>query len=100
MSKLEDLIADLDAIPVKRYCQITGESPNTVHQRKFKGVWKEGVHLFHPKGSPMWVSISAVQTWLRNSGSDVKIVPLLVEQIRKESGLYWTPPKNQGTEVP
>ena len=67
---LQAAIDKLEMIPLRRYCQITGESHNAIHQRKFKGIWKEGVHLFKPDGSDWWVSLPAVREWVRGEGGE------------------------------
>lgn len=63
---LEETIEKLGAIPLRRYCQITGESVNSIHQRIHKGTWKAGVHVVKPEGSDhWWVILTAVREWVQ-----------------------------------
>lgn len=61
----------LDALPLQRYLQITGESANTVYTRRSRGVWREGIEIFRPEGGDLWVSLSGVQAWLRGHNRPV-----------------------------
>lgn len=61
---LEDAIIKLGCLPLKRYCQITGETSNAVYQRLRKEVWKEGIHAFQPDGSAWWIDLVAVRAWV------------------------------------
>ena len=45
---LEDCIRQLGVLPLARYCQITGENANAIYQRRHKGIWQVGVHLYQP----------------------------------------------------
>lgn len=67
MSELHEAIERLGGLPLKRYCQITGETPNTVYQRKLKKVWLVGRELYRPEGADWWVDLVAVSAWFKAS---------------------------------
>lgn len=62
---LIDAITRLGCIPLKRYCQITGEQPNAVYLRRHRGVWVVGREIFKPEGSDWWVDLVAVAAWVK-----------------------------------
>jgi len=81
---LEELIASVNWVPLRRYCQVTGESPKKLQMRVRRGVWIEGVHMSTPPGSrSTFVNIQAVAEWL---GEPVEaIAERLAETIRRET---------------
>ncbi|HXS30672.1 MAG TPA: hypothetical protein VN755_07550 [Steroidobacteraceae bacterium] len=86
---LEELIADINWIPLRRYCEVLGVSRSTFHMRKRAGLWKEGVHICTPKGADTHVNIRAVAEWFEAhgapSGVQERIVGALADQVRKEA---------------
>jgi hypothetical protein len=85
---LEELIADINWVPLKRYCQVTGTKRSTCHMRRKSGVWQEGVHISTPAGADTHINIRAVAEWLESKGEEgaqQKIVGALAEQVRKEA---------------
>jgi len=77
---LDQAIDALGGIPLKRYCQITGETPNAVYLRRLKGVWIEGVELYKPEGSDWWVDLAAVRAWVKGD-----VVNAVAGAVRLES---------------
>lgn len=72
MNTPDDVIKRAGGIPLKRYCDVMGESSNTVYQRIFKQIWTEGVHYVKPHGTGVWVLLDGVQAWLTaRQGGDV-----------------------------
>lgn len=83
--QLDQMIHHIGGVPLKRYCQITGETPNTVYQRKFKEIWIEGRELYKPEGSDWWVDLVAVRAWMRGRENYIDPVEQLKQAIKSES---------------
>ena len=85
---VEDCIKQLGVLPLARYCQITGEKPNAIYQRRHKGIWQVGVHLYQPVRGNWWVMLPAVQHWARGRDDSyqaiVNVERLLAEAIKAE----------------
>lgn len=83
--KVEELIVEMGWIPLRRYCEITGQNPSTLHMRRVNGVWQEGVQIATPAGSGTYVNIHAIKAWCEAAGKEVQDVPALAaEFIRSE----------------
>ena len=67
-------------MPLKRYCDITGETANAIYLRHRRGVWKEGVHLHRPAGVDWWVDLAAVRAWVKGD-----VVNAVAGAVRLES---------------
>ena len=82
-----DLILALEmigAVPLIRYCQITGEQPNAIHQRRYRGVWKVGRELLKPDGSDYWVDLAAVNEWVKKRTGE-EITALIERRVQEEA---------------
>ena len=66
--EIERALKELGGLPLKRYCQLTGESANTIHQRKFQKIWVEGRELHKPEGGGIWVNLAAANLWITQRG--------------------------------
>ena len=59
----------MKVVPLKKYCQVSGETLAAVRQRIERGIWLEGIHYYklaHVK--ERWIDIEAVEQWARNGG--------------------------------
>ncbi|WP_124458970.1 excisionase [Variovorax sp. KBW07] len=51
-------------VPINRYCELFGETPDAVDKRLRSGHWLRDVHVRHPVGSKQsWINIQAVNDW-------------------------------------
>lgn len=82
---LDQAIDALGGIPLKRYCQITGETVNAVYLRRMKGIWIEGVELYKPEGADWWVDLAAVQAWRKRNGDERPLIDDLKNQMQAEA---------------
>lgn len=81
----EEALDRLGGLPLKRYCELTGESANTVYQRIHKGLWKEGEQYAKPAGTGVWVLLDGAAAWLGARGKpDASPVRQLQELLRAE----------------
>lgn len=94
--ELDKAIEAIGGIPLKRYCQITGELPNAIYQRKFRKVWLEGVHLTRPNGGDWWVDLAMVNAWRLQNGLD-NLVPIIKQKMRDEG--TWKPVAKQDSVI-
>lgn len=75
----------LGALPLKRYCELTGESANTVYQRIHKGFWKEGEQYAKPISTGVWVLLSGANAWLTGRGEvEINLSQRLKEILQAE----------------
>ena len=51
-------------VTLKRYCQITGDTPYAVHNRRRRGVWIDGVHCQVKSRRRLWVNVVAANRWI------------------------------------
>ncbi len=59
----------LKVMPLKKYCEESGETENAVQRRIDRGYWlvgKEVLKIDHVKQN--WIDIEAVAEWARNGG--------------------------------
>jgi hypothetical protein len=53
-------------VRLPRYCQLTGDTARAVHDRRRRGVWKDGRHCFIAPGRRLWVNLQEVKSWITN----------------------------------
>lgn len=60
----------LRTVPLTKYCEMSGEKPDTVRKRIDRGIWAKGKQaLKHPKIKELWIDLEAVEEWIRIGGS-------------------------------
>lgn len=52
-------------VTLKKYCELTGETPNAVYQRKSTGKWLLGIHYLKCDGR-IWIKFYEAQKWVKN----------------------------------
>jgi len=57
--------AYIPVITLRRYCDITGETTQAVHDRRRKGEWVDGKHC-HIKRGRLWIDVPEVANWVRS----------------------------------
>jgi hypothetical protein len=50
---------------LRRYCDITGETAQAVHDRRRKGEWVDGKHC-HMKRGRLWIDVPGIANWVRS----------------------------------
>jgi len=86
VSDLQEFVNKLAVLPLARYCQITGENANAIHQRRHRGVWVVGRELFKPDGSDYWVDVVAVQEWVKERTGQT-VAALIEGRVKEETKL-------------
>lgn len=59
----------MECVPLKKYCEMSGEKEDAVKRRIDRGIWIEGVHFIkvaHVR--ERWIDIKEVEKWVRNGG--------------------------------
>jgi hypothetical protein len=46
------------------YCELTGETRSAVHNRRYCGQWRDGVHTIVDPSRRVWVNLDAAEDWL------------------------------------
>jgi len=86
MSELQEIVNRLAVLPLVRYCQITGENANAIHQRRHRGVWVVGRELLKPEGGDYWVDLVAVQDWVKERTGQT-VAALVEGRVKEETKL-------------
>ncbi len=59
----------METVPLKKYCEISGESLDAVKARIDRGYWAEGTHFHKIRNvRERWIDMKAVEKWVRNGG--------------------------------
>jgi hypothetical protein len=54
-------------VKLKKYCELTGDTPAAVHARRRSGKWLDGVHC-RIADDLLWVSLPEAQKWVATWG--------------------------------
>jgi len=58
-------------VKLKKYCEITGDTPPSVHARRNKGVWLDGKQTMLAPDGNLWVDLVEIEQWVKH-GNAVK----------------------------
>jgi hypothetical protein len=47
-----------------KYCEMTGETRDSVHQKRAKGVFIDGIHCKIADDRKLWINTEAVELWV------------------------------------
>ncbi len=67
--ELEDLI--MKWIRLKKYCELTGDTPRAVHARRHKGQWMEGCQSRIGPDGNLWINLLEVEKWVEADSQSV-----------------------------
>lgn len=60
-------------MPMSRYCELYGETPDAVDKRVRSGHWLRDVHVRLPPGSKqLWINVEAVHDWAAGRKTEVQ----------------------------
>lgn len=51
-------------VKLKKYCEISGDSIDAVHQKRKKGLWLDGVHCKIAADGNLWINLIEVERWV------------------------------------
>lgn len=60
----------MECVPLKKYCEESGESILAIRARIERGIWIEGVHYYKVSNvRERWIDKKAIEKWVRNRGN-------------------------------
>ncbi len=51
-------------VKLKKYCELTGDTPDAVHAKRRKGQFVDGVHCRIADDGNLWINTEAVERWV------------------------------------
>lgn len=54
-------------VKLKKYCQLSGDTPQAIHARRHKRQWLDGVHSKVGPDGNLWVNIIEVEKWVEKN---------------------------------
>ncbi len=54
-------------VKLKKYCELSGETPDAVHSKRRKGMWADGVQCRIAGDGNLWVNLDEVDKWAATS---------------------------------
>lgn len=59
-------------IKLKKYCELTGDTPASVHARRHKGKWIDGKQTIIAPDGKLWVNTEETEKWIEFGNKVVK----------------------------
>lgn len=53
-------------VKLKRYCEISGDTPDAVHAKRRKGAWLDDIHCKIAPDGNLWINVEEVEKWIVN----------------------------------
>lgn len=57
----------IDWVRIEKYCDMTGETKNSVKVKRNAGLWAEGVHYRTAGDGVYWYNLKEINKWLATS---------------------------------
>ena len=57
-------------VRLKRYCELTGDTPSAVHQRRHKGIWPDGIFTKLGPDGKIWINIKEFEQWVESGNQE------------------------------
>lgn len=51
-------------VKLKKYCELSGDTPDSVQKKVARGLWLEGVQIKTAEDGARWVNTEAVDLWV------------------------------------
>ncbi|AZN33320.1 hypothetical protein EJ103_11635 [Pseudoalteromonas sp. Xi13] len=62
------IVEQLEVLPIKKYCELTGETRKAVDSRIQRGIWQEGIHFYCVKNTrERWLNIKNIISWVKTN---------------------------------
>lgn len=55
---------------LSEHCRITGETPQTVHTRRKRGIWMDGIHTLLASKRRLYVNVEEFNKWVEKQGRE------------------------------
>jgi len=53
-------------VKLKKYCQISGDTPDAVHAKRRKGTWLDDVHCKIAPDGNLWINLVEIEKWVES----------------------------------
>lgn len=60
-------MTDIKWVKLKKYCEMTGETKDSVHGKRRKGIWLDGRECMVGPDGNLWINLEAVEQWLMSA---------------------------------
>ncbi len=54
-------------VKLEKYCELTGETTDSVESKRRSGKWIEGTHWRIPADGRVWINLEEVEKWVSQS---------------------------------
>lgn len=51
---------------IKKYCEISGDTPNAIYAKRKKGIWLDGIQCKVGPDGNIWINTNEVDKWVEN----------------------------------
>jgi hypothetical protein len=58
-------------VRLKKYCELSGDTPDAVHARRRKGEWLNDRHCRLAPDKHVWINLSEVEKWVEQTNNVV-----------------------------
>jgi hypothetical protein len=66
-------------VKLKKYCEISGDTPDAVHAKRRKGAWLDDIHCKIAPDGNLWINLVEIEKWIENGNLAI------LQNIQKES---------------
>ena len=53
-------------VKLKKYCELSGDTPHAVHARRRKGIWLDEIQCRLAPDGKLWINLVEVEKWVEN----------------------------------
>lgn len=53
-------------VKLKKYCELSGDTPNAVYAKRKKGIWLDGIQCKVGPDGNLWINMIEVDKWVEN----------------------------------
>ena len=57
----------LQWVKLKKYCELSGDTPHAVRSRRKRGIWLDGKHCKCAPDGKLWVNLPKVEAWVEQT---------------------------------
>jgi hypothetical protein len=55
-------------VKLKKYCELSGDTPSAVRNRRKRGQWLNGVQATLAPDGNLWINLTEVEQWVQPQG--------------------------------
>lgn len=65
----------LQWVKLKKWCEMSGDTPPAIYARISKKIWREGLHYSKTDAKTIWINTEESQKWINSKGSTHVVIP-------------------------